>query len=145
MATVEVVDFFYLRMPEVEAIADNSQDSLLVRVSSGGDVGWGECDAAPLVSIAAFVAPMSHGICQPVGNSVLGQRLDDSADIARINREVRANSLDLLQTSHTLAGIDMALWDLLGRRRGEPVWRLLGHDSSTAKTPYASQLFGDDP
>ena len=145
MATVEVVDFFYLRMPEVEAIADNSQDSLLVRVASGGDVGWGECDAAPLVSIASFIAPMSHGICQPVGPSVLGQRLDDVADIARINREVRANSLDLLQTSHTLAGIDMALWDLLGRRRGEPVWRLLGHDQSTRKTPYASQLFGDEP
>ena len=62
MATIEAVDFFYLRMPVVEAIADNSQDSLLVRVASGGDVGWGECDAAPLVSIASFIAPMSHGI-----------------------------------------------------------------------------------
>ena len=145
MATIEAVDFFYLRMPTVEAIADNSQDSLLVRIASGGEVGWGECDAAPLVSIASFIAPMSHGICQPVGTSVLGQRLDGIADIARINREVRANSLDLLQTSHTLAGIDMALWDLLGRRRGEPAWRLLGHVKSTAKTPYASQLFGNDP
>jgi len=145
MAKIEAVDFFYLRMPVVEAIADNSQDSLLVRIASGGDIGWGECDAAPLVSIASFIAPMSHGICQPVGNSVLGQRLDGPDDIARINREVRANSLDLLQTSHTLAGIDMALWDMLGRRRGEPVWRLLGHGESTRKTPYASQLFGDDP
>jgi L-alanine-DL-glutamate epimerase-like enolase superfamily enzyme len=145
MATIEAVDFFYLRMPEVEAVADNSQDSLLVRVSSGNDVGWGECDAAPLVSIAAFIAPMSHGICRPVGDSVLGQTLDGPADIAHINRLVRANSLDLLQTSHTLAGIDMAMWDLLGRRRGEPVWRLLGHERSLGKTPYASQLFGDDP
>ncbi|MDP6687877.1 MAG: mandelate racemase/muconate lactonizing enzyme family protein [Alphaproteobacteria bacterium] len=145
MAVIDTVDFFYLRMGEVEAISDNSQDSLLVRVSSGGDLGWGECDAAPLVSIASFIAPMSHGFCQPVGASVLGQRLDGPDDIARINREVRGKSLDLLQTSHTLAGIDMALWDLLGRRRGEPVWRLLGHGKSTAKTPYASQLFGDDP
>ena len=145
MTAIEAVDFFYLRMPEVEAIADNSQDSLLVRVAAGGDVGWGECDAAPLVSIASFIAPMSHGICRPVGDSVLGQRLDDIGDIARINRLVRANSLDLLQTSHTLAGIDMALWDLMGRRLGEPVWRLLGHKQSTGKTPYASQLFGDDP
>ena len=145
MTTIETVDFFYLRMAEVEAVADNSQDSLLVRVVAGGDIGWGECDAAPLVSIAAFIAPMSHGICRPVQDSVLGQPLDDPADIARINRLVRANSLDLLQTSHTLAGIDMAMWDLLGRRRGEPVWRLLGHRQSLGKTPYASQLFGDDP
>ncbi|MDA1097796.1 MAG: mandelate racemase/muconate lactonizing enzyme family protein [Proteobacteria bacterium] len=145
VATIEAVDFFYLRMPEVEAIADNSQDSLLVRVASGNDVGWGECDAAPLVSIASFIAPMSHGICRPVQDSVLGQLLDSPADIARINKLVRANGLDLLQTSHTLAGIDMAMWDLLGRRRGEPVWRLLGHEQSHGKTPYASQLFGDDP
>ncbi len=145
MAKIDAVDFFYLRMPQVEAISDNSQDSLLVRVSSGGDVGWGECDAAPLVSIASFIAPMSHGFCQPVSASVLDRQLEGPDDIDRINREVRAKSLDLLQTSHTLAGIDMALWDLLGRRRGEPVWRLLGHEKSTAKTPYASQLFGDDP
>ncbi|HJM93974.1 MAG: hypothetical protein V1262_10905 [Alphaproteobacteria bacterium] len=40
MATIEAVDFFYLRMPTVEAIADNSQDSLLVRIASGDEAGW---------------------------------------------------------------------------------------------------------
>jgi L-alanine-DL-glutamate epimerase-like enolase superfamily enzyme len=39
----------------------------------------------------------------------------------------------------------MALWDLLGRARGEPVWRLLGYPVSYKKMPYASQLFGDTP
>ena len=145
MSTIEAVDLFYLRMPVVEDIADNSQDSLLVRLAGGGAVGWGECDAAPLVSIASFLAPMSHAACRPIADSVLGQRLAEPADIERINRLVRANSLDLLQTSHTLAGIDMAMWDLLGRRLGEPVWRLLGQDRAYPKTPYASQLFGDDP
>lgn len=33
--------------------ADGSQDALLVRVAVGGHVGWGECEAAPLPSIAA--------------------------------------------------------------------------------------------
>jgi L-alanine-DL-glutamate epimerase-like enolase superfamily enzyme len=37
----------------------------------------------------------------------------------------------------------MALWDLLGRVRGEPVWRLLGYKASHPKVPYASVLFGD--
>ena len=25
-----------------------------------------------------------------------------------------------------LSGVDLALWDLLGKQRGEPVWHLLG-------------------
>src|SRR5215207_7520594 len=125
---IETVDFFYLSMPEILDIGDGSQDALLVRVRAGGFVGWGECEAAPLVSIASLVCPMSHSACKPVQDSVLGQRLDEPADIARIGDVVRANSFDLLQTDHTLSGIDIAMWDLLGRRRGVPAYQLLGYE-----------------
>ena len=140
---IESVDFFYLSMPEVLDIGDGSQDALLVRVAAGQHVGWGECEAAPLVSIASLVCPMSHSACKPVAASVLGQSIDSVADIRRIGNLVRANSLDLLQADHTLSGIDIALWDLLGRRLGEPVWKLLGYEKCFAKTPYASVLFGN--
>ena len=143
---VESVDFFYLSMPEVLDIGDGSQDMLLVRLRTDtGITGWGECEAAPLVSIASLVCPMSHSACKPVAVSVTGQRIEDAADIARIGDEVRANSLDLLQADHTLSGIDMAMWDALGRARSEPVYRLLGYPKAYAKTPYASLLFGDTP
>ncbi|MFO1069096.1 MAG: mandelate racemase/muconate lactonizing enzyme family protein [Geminicoccaceae bacterium] len=144
-ARIDAVDLFYLAMPTIEDVGDGSQDALLVRVACGNEVGWGECEAAPLVSIASLVCPMSHSACHPVADSVLGERLDDIADIARIGDRVRARSLDLLQADHTLSGIDMALWDLLGRRLGEPVWKLLGWPAAHPKTPYASQLFGDTP
>ena len=142
---IESVDFFYLSMPVVTTEADGSQDALLVRVSGGGFVGWGECEAAPLPSIAAFVCPMSHGACQPVAASVLGRRVDSPEDIAAIAADVAYNSMDLLQAAHTWSGIEMALWDLLGRARGEPVWKMLGYTASHPKTPYASLLFGDTP
>ncbi|MBC8006726.1 MAG: mandelate racemase/muconate lactonizing enzyme family protein [Prolixibacteraceae bacterium] len=142
---VEAVDFFYLSMPEVLDIGDGSQDALLVRVVAGGQVGWGECEAAPLPSIASLVCPMSHSACKPVQASVLGAKLEGPEDIRAIGDAVRANSLDLLQADHTLSGIDMALWDLLGKRRGEPVWRLLGWPRAYSKTPYFSVLFGDTP
>ena len=142
---IEAVDFFYLSMPEVTTAADGSQDALLVRVAAGGHVGWGECEAAPLPSIAAFVCPMSHGACRPVADSVLGARLEAPEDIAAISARVAHDSMDLLQAAHTLSGIEMALWDLLGRRRGEPVWRMLGYSASEPKIPYASLLFGDTP
>lgn len=142
---IDAVDFFYLSMPEVTTEGDGSQDALLVRVAAGGHVGWGECEASPLTSIAAAVCPRSHGACQPVLDSVLGERLDDIPDIARIARRVARNSLDLLQTDHTFSGIEIALWDLLGHRLGAPVYKLLGTASAYPKRPYASLLFGDDP
>lgn len=140
---IDAVDFFYLSMPEVTTAADGSQDALLVRVAAGGHVGWGECEAAPLVSIAAFVCPMSHGACRPVAASVIGQTLDGPGDIARIAATVEYDSMDLLQAAHTFSGIEMAMWDLLGKAAGAPVWHLIGYSRAFPKTPYASMLFGD--
>jgi L-alanine-DL-glutamate epimerase-like enolase superfamily enzyme len=142
---IEAVDFFYLSMPEITTEGDGSQDALLVRVAAGDLVGWGECEASPLVSIAAFVCPMSHGACRPVGASVLGQRLEGPEDIARIAAQIELNSMDLLQAPHTWSGVEIALWDLLGKARQQPVWKLLGYRESFRKLPYASQLFGDTP
>jgi len=142
---VDSVDFFYLSMPVVTEAADGSQDALLVRVTAGGHQGWGECEAAPLPAIAAFVAPMSHGACRPVSASVLGKRLDAPDDIARMSATVAYNSMDLLQAAHTWSGVEIALWDLLGRQRGVPAYQLLGYARVYPKLPYASVLFGATP
>jgi L-alanine-DL-glutamate epimerase-like enolase superfamily enzyme len=143
--TIEQVDFFYLAIPKVQDIGDGSQDALLVRIEADGLVGWGECEAAPLVSMASWNCPMSHSACKPVSASVLGTRLETVDDIRRLNQLVRAQSFDLLQADHTLSGIDIALWDLLGKKCQEPIWRLLGYPQAPPKLAYASQLFGNDP
>ncbi len=142
---IEAVDFFYVSMPEVTTDADGSQDALVVRVDAAGLVGWGECEASPLTSIAAFVTPMSHGGCRPVSASVLGETIDAPRDIERMAAKVAYDSQDLLQAAHTWSGIEMALWDVLGKARSEPVYRLLGYREAFPKVPYASQLFGDTP
>jgi L-alanine-DL-glutamate epimerase-like enolase superfamily enzyme len=143
MPRIEAIDFFYLAMPTIADIGDGSQDACLVRAALGGAVGWGECEAAPLPSIAGLVCPMSHSACHPVIESVLGETVDGPADLRRIGDKVRARSLDLLQADHVLSGIDMALWDALGKLKDEPVWRLLGYRRSWPKLPYASVLFAD--
>jgi L-alanine-DL-glutamate epimerase-like enolase superfamily enzyme len=139
---IEAVDLFYLAMPEITTEADGSQDALLVRVRSGNHEGWGECEAAPLASIAGFVGPMSHGICRPVRDSVLGREVNEPRDIARIGLDVEYNSMDLLQAPHIFSGVEMALWDLLGKQRGQSVWQLIGYSRTYPKLPYASMLFG---
>ena len=140
---IESVDFFYLSMPEILDIGDGSQDALLVRVRAGGIEGWGECEASPLTSIASYVCPMSHSACKPLKYSVEGMEINDVNDIALISAKVHENSFDLLQSDHTLSGIDIALWDLLGKKLDEPVYKILGYKKSYPKLPYASQLFGD--
>jgi L-alanine-DL-glutamate epimerase-like enolase superfamily enzyme len=124
---IEAVDFFYLSVPVVTDAGDGSQDALLVRVAAGGLVGWGECEASPLTSIAAYVCPMSHGACKPVRDVVLGKPLNSPDDIAALAATVEMECMDLLQAAHTFSGVEMALWDLLGRKREAPVHELLGY------------------
>ncbi|MBN9307412.1 MAG: mandelate racemase [Devosia sp. 67-54] len=142
---VDSVDFFYLAMPQVTTAADGSQDALVVRVTAGPYQGWGECEASPLPSIAAFVTPMSHGACRPVSASVLGATLDGPDDIRRMAATIAYNSMDLLQAAHTWSGIEMAMWDLLGKARGVPSYQVLGYARAYPKIPYASVLFGATP
>jgi len=88
---------------------------------------------------------MSHGACKPVRDVVLGKALNGPDDIAALAAAVEMECMDLLQAAHTFSGIEMALWDLLGRKRGVPVYQLLGYSKTYPKLPYASQLFGDTP
>jgi L-alanine-DL-glutamate epimerase-like enolase superfamily enzyme len=142
---IEAIDFYYLSMPVVKHIGDGSQDCLLARVQAGGFTGWGECEASPLVCIANLVCPMSHSACRSPQEAALGQRIDSVEDISAINQRIREFGLDIAQTGHTLSGIDIALWDLLGRRYERPVYEMLGYSRAFPKRPYASQLFGSDP
>lgn len=45
---------------------------------------------------------------------------------------------------HAISGLDIALWDLMGRACGQPVSRLLGGDYRRSVKPYGSILF-DEP
>jgi D-galactarolactone cycloisomerase len=47
--------------------------------------------------------------------------------------------------THAISGIDIALWDLLGKASGQPVARLLGGYYRQRIMPYASVIFGWPP
>ena len=88
---------------------------------------------------------MSHSACKNVRDTVLGRRIEKPNDIIQLGDEVRAAGLDIAQTDHTWSGVEIALWDLLGKHLEQPVYKLLGYEQAYPKLPYASQLFGDTP
>jgi L-alanine-DL-glutamate epimerase-like enolase superfamily enzyme len=140
------VDPFYLKVPRITTAADGTQDTLVVRVRTDSGVeGWGECDASPLVSLAAYCCPMSHGNILSIRESLLGETLDSPDDVRRLHAKALRNGSDIEQIDHAYAGADIALWDAVGRSLGQPVYRLLGGKKAHAKKPYASLLFGDTP
>jgi L-alanine-DL-glutamate epimerase-like enolase superfamily enzyme len=112
-----------------------ARELLLVSLrGADGRVGIGE--AAPLqsydgVSVAAVAAALSA--CRPVLEAADG--LPAAAVMARC--------AEVTLLPQALAAIDLALWDLAGRRAGEPVWRLLGGPGS-APIPVNWTIAVDD-
>ena len=97
-----------------------ARELLLVSVSDGdaGLIGYGE--AAPLPSYDGVTADDVQGAledCRPV--------LDRAAPSA-LPADLLAQCGEATTLPQALAAIDLALWDLAGRRADEPVWRLLG-------------------
>lgn len=150
---IVAVDPFYLKMPNITTEADGTQDTLVVRVRTDeGIEGWGECDASPLVSLATYCCPMSHGNIINIRQSLMGEVLGGSDDILRLHNKVLRNALDIQQIDHAYSGTDIALWDIVGQKLKRPVYQLLedqfgflSHSIAYPKTPYASVLFGDTP
>ena len=148
---ITAVDPFYFRMPNVTTAADGTQDTLLIRIQTDtGLQGWGECDASPLVSLAVYCCPMSHGNIINIRSSLIGETLEGPDDVVRLSEKTLRNGLDIQQIQHAYSGAEIALWDVLGKRLNRPVYQLLAEMSGTAsiaypKLPYASVLFGDTP
>ncbi len=126
-----------------------SFDSALVRIeTSSGVIGYGEAKAQ------VGSASTNHALCalieQELGPQLLGE---DARDISRLwdvmYNGVRAHYA--IERGHVfpvlgrrgitisaISGIDMALWDILGKSLGVPVWQLLGGTRHVRMPAYAS-------
>jgi L-Ala-D/L-Glu epimerase len=105
--------------PFAAAYGDLAERPLLVLSLEGEDGITGLGEAAPLepydgVSIDDVRAALED--CLPVLRDCDGT---DRAEVLAACREVAV-------LPHALAAVDLALWDLAGRRAGAPVWQLLG-------------------
>jgi len=142
------VEALLLRQPgDVDtAIADGSQDALVVRVHTDeGIVGLGEVDSMPLVAKAAIDAPPAHRIANGLRSLLVGE---DPFDIARLWQRMYEGSMYFGRRGavmHALSGLDIALWDIVGQATGRPIHALLGGARRSRIKAYASTLMPDTP
>jgi o-succinylbenzoate synthase len=108
-----------LRAPFVSASGSlGERELVLLRLEdSAGRVGFGE--AAPL--------PAYNGVSvDDVREALDGCRSTLGRAVRLTREELLAECTALAMLPPAVAAIDLALWDLEGRRTGQPVWRLLG-------------------
>ncbi len=119
-----------MRAPFVSASGSiDERELVLLRLEdSAGRIGLGE--AAPL--------PDYNGVSVDDVREALDGCRSTLVRAARLTREeLLARCTELAVLAPAVAAIDLALWDLEGRRTGQPVWRLLGaHAAGPVEVNY---------
>lgn len=143
IAAVECIE---LRLPEVSERCDGTQDLLLVKVTTdNGIVGWGEVDTSPSVARAIIEAPMSHTLCRGLAEIVLGQ---NPFAYEKIWHDMYEGTIYMGRRAaviQAMSGIDLAIWDIMGKALDVPVYQLLGGPFKREIKAYSSALFASTP
>lgn len=106
--------------------------SLIVVHTDEGITGLGE-------TYTGIFAPKAvRGIVEALEPLVIGE---DPTDVARLYQKMYSKTLFWARVGaglSTIGAIETALWDILGKVRGEPVWKLLGGAVHDRLKLYAS-------
>jgi O-succinylbenzoate synthase len=115
----------HLRMPLVAPFETSfgridSRDCILVRLDSEGQQGLGECvaDRDPGYSYET-VGTAWHILKDFISPLLLNAQVEDATDFQHRVKGIRGHHF-------AKAGVEMALWDLVGKRTGQPLQVLLG-------------------
>ena len=105
--------------------------TLLAVYTDEGVTGWGSVftNDALVQAALAVLAPLFLG--------------ENPLEPERVSEKLHANTFWMGRggsLTHTIGGIDIALWDILGKTTGQPVGRLLGGRYRDRVRPYASLL-----
>jgi L-alanine-DL-glutamate epimerase-like enolase superfamily enzyme len=120
--------------PQGHEPQENLHTLLLVR-SEEGHVGFGSCYTS---------GKLIAGAVELLWPLLRGQSAVEPERVAETLRQSSFWQGRGGAVEHAISGIDIALWDLMGKACGQPVSRLLGGNYRTSIKPYGSILF-DEP
>jgi O-succinylbenzoate synthase len=122
---IEAITLYHISMPLVSPFEtsfgrETNRECILVEIKSEGLTGYGECVASRdpgynyettgtnIHILSEFVVPL-----------ILGRDVKDASDFQTLVSGIRGHHL-------AKAGVEMAIWDLMGKRSGKSLRELLG-------------------
>ena len=131
---------------DIKKINDSAQDGIIIKVyTDEGIVGYGEVDSAPWVVKAIIDSPVSHRICQGLGQAIIGE---DPFETEKIWEKMFLCSMFYGRRGaviHAMSGIDIALWDIKGKALNMPICKLIGGVYRDKVRAYGSTLMPYTP
>lgn len=117
---------------EHETQAEDNLHTLIEVVSDDGQTGVGSCYTS---------AALVNASLQVLAPYLIGEVANEPERVSEQLHQLtfwqgRGGSI-----THTISGLDIAMWDLLGQSSGQPLARLLGGYYRDRIQPYASILF----
>ena len=115
-------------------------DFCLVKIESeDGHIGWGD----------AFAYNCRQSVAQAVLHMLKPRLIGrDARDVCQINHDLQKD-LHMFGrygiTMFAISGVDIALWDLVGKREGVPIYQLFGAVGNKRIPAYASLWKYEDP
>jgi L-alanine-DL-glutamate epimerase-like enolase superfamily enzyme len=141
---ITAIETTVLRLPEVKPIGDGCQSILLIRIRTDeGITGIGEVHTNPTVTKAIIDAPLCSIASRGLREILVGE---NPLEIGRLwDKMYQATAIYGRRGAvmHAISGIDIALWDILGKAMGQPIHRLLGGARVERFPIYASDLMPD--
>ncbi len=114
------------------------QSSIVVAIDTdAGKVGWGEAPPTGAVT-GESLGSIRGAIHEFIAPRLIGQEVE--------NLEVTLDTLDraVLKNTSAKAAVDMAIYDLFGKRFGVPVYRLLGGARTKTETDLTISVNSPD-
>ena len=102
-------------------------------------------DSAPWVVKSIIDSPVSHRICQGLGQAIIGE---DPFETEKIWEKMYLSSMFYGRRGvviHAMSGIDIALWDIKGKALNMPICKLLGGVQRDKVRAYGSTLMPYTP
>lgn len=117
----------------------------VVKVTTAdGIAGYGESDTMPAIAAAVIDTPLLNPMMTGIRELLIGTVAEPAAAWELMHKAVIQYGRDGI-VLHAMAALDIALWDIAGKRAGKPVADLLGGARRDGLRCYGTHPLGETP